>query len=262
MSSSTLLSRALSRLGVMLLGVVAVGLVGLPAAHAAPVTVSLTLAPGQSASIGRLVSNSSVTPVSTCDKTLSVSFDPTMLGTVTVAPDVPVGSYACSVDFQVAGQPTGLVEQVSVDVVTPSLSINDVALPEGTAGVSPLNVSGDATSPPTTPFTFVVTMSEALSAPLAVPVATVDGTATGGGAASTGPATELPDYTAVNTVLTFPPGTTSQKLTVEVAPDSVTEPNETFFVTLSPVTGTATLQRDLVGHGVILNDDTGPIIAR
>jgi hypothetical protein len=241
-------------LGVLLAGVVAVGLAGLPAAHADPLSMSLTLAPGQSAPIGTLASNTDVTPVSTCDSVLSVSFDATMAGTVTVAPDAPVGSYTCSVDFQVAGQSTGLVEHVSVNVVIPSLSINDVALPEGTAGVSPFNASGDATRPVQTPFTFVVTMSDALSAPLAVPVATMDGTATTGGV------TELPDYTPVNTVLTFPPDTTSQTVTVEVTADSVKEPNETFLVTLSAVSGVGVVEEDQVGIGAILNDDTGPII--
>ncbi|HEX5496139.1 MAG TPA: Calx-beta domain-containing protein [Mycobacteriales bacterium] len=251
MPTSTPLPRALARLTALLAGVLSIAAIDLPAAHATNPSVSLTLAAGQSGTIGRVVSNTDVTPVPTCDTGLSVSFDATMTGTVTVAPTATTGAYACSVDFQLSGQSTGLIEQVAVNVV-PGLSIDDVTLREGSVGVEPGGISTDGSTIPPTLFTFTVTMSEPSTTVVTVAVATADGTAT-----AEGTATALPDYTAVNTTLTFPPGVASQTVTVPVTREDTVEPDETFSVNLSAPTGAAITGGQ--GVGTILNDDRGPI---
>lgn len=119
MPALVLSPRVLARLGTLVLCALPFTAAGLPPAHATDTTVHLTLAQGESESIGQLVSNTDVTPVPTCDPQLSVSFDATMAGTVTVAADATQGTHTCSVDYQVSGQSTGLVEDVVVDVIAP-----------------------------------------------------------------------------------------------------------------------------------------------
>jgi hypothetical protein len=98
-------------------------------------------------------------------------------------------------------------------VPQPTVSINNVALLNGTSG--------------TTAFTFTVTLSAASINPVTVQYATADGTAT----AADG------DYTPASGTLTFAPGQTQQKTTVQVNGDAVAEPNETFTVNLTSATG-------------------------
>jgi hypothetical protein len=62
------------------------------------------------------------------------------------------------------------------------------------------------------------------------------------------------DYVAGSGPVTFAPGVTSQTVTVAVNGDTAVEPNETFFVNLSGVTG-ATVA-DAQGQGTIVNDDS------
>ena len=114
----------------------------------------------------------------------------------------------------------------------PSLTINDVSLPEGNAG--------------TTPFTFTVTLSAASGRPVTVNYATANGTATAG---TTGSA----DYVATSGTLTFSPGTTTQSIAVSVRGDTTVESNQTFAVNLSG--GTNATVADSQGTGTILNDD-------
>jgi hypothetical protein len=110
-----------------------------------------------------------------------------------------------------------------------TLSIGQVVQYEGNSG--------------TTPFDFPVTLSGTCSATVQATWKTVDGTAT----AASG------DYVPDSTVVSFPPGTTSQTVTVLVNGDLTPEDTETFTVELSdPVgAGIATAQ----GIGTILNDD-------
>jgi glucose/arabinose dehydrogenase len=91
-------------------------------------------------------------------------------------------------------------------------------------------------------FTFPVTLSTASTLPVTVKYATSDGTAMAGS-----------DYTALSGVLTIPAGTTSGSIKVKVKGDTVVEPDENFFVTLSAPTnaGLAVAQTT----GTILNDD-------
>ena len=116
------------------------------------------------------------------------------------------------------------------DDAFPTLSINDVAIPEGNTG--------------TTTATFTITRAGVTASPSSVQYATVAGSATAG-----------TDYVAVGPVTaTFAVGETSKTVAISVKPDTVLEPDETFSVKLSSPTGGAI--GDDTGLGTILNDDT------
>ena len=113
-----------------------------------------------------------------------------------------------------------------------TLSIDDVTVTEGTSG--------------TVNAVFTLRLSVISSQPVTVNYATADGTATGGS-----------DYVSKTGTVTFPAGSTSQSLVIEVKGDLADEPDETFFVNLSnPVN--ATLARDQ-GAVTILDDDVPEI---
>ena len=116
---------------------------------------------------------------------------------------------------------------------TPSLSINDVTQAEGDAG--------------TTNFNFTVSLSSpAQTGGVSFTVNTADGT--------TNPATAPSDYTAiVGGAGSIPEGSSSTQVTVQVKGDTTVEPNETFFVNITGVTGTGVT--DAQGLGTITNDD-------
>jgi len=111
----------------------------------------------------------------------------------------------------------------------PSLSVNSVALPEGSSGSSA--------------FTFTVSLSAPSASPVTVQYVTADGTAT----------VANNDYVPTSGTLTFAPGQTVQTVTVLVNGDTVSEPNEAFYVNLSNPSG-ATLATSQ-GTGTIKNDD-------
>jgi predicted extracellular nuclease len=113
---------------------------------------------------------------------------------------------------------------------TPSLSINDVTQAEGDAG--------------TTNFNFTVSLSTpAQTGGVSFTVNTADGTATAPS-----------DYTAiVNGAGSIAEGNSSTTVTVSVNGDTTIEPNETFFVNISNVTGAGVT--DAQGQGTITNDD-------
>jgi uncharacterized repeat protein (TIGR01451 family) len=116
---------------------------------------------------------------------------------------------------------------------TPSLSINDVTQAEGNAG--------------TTNFNFTVSLSSpAQTGGVNFTVNTADGT--------TNPATAGADYVAiVGGAGSIPEGSSSTQVTVTVNGDTTVEPNETFFVNISGVTGAGVT--DGQGLGTITNDD-------
>lgn len=118
----------------------------------------------------------------------------------------------------------------------PSLSINDVAQAEGNSGTST--------------FTFTVSLSAPAGAGgVTFDIATQDGTAQDGN-----PVGEDNDYVAKSeTGRTITSGNTSATFTVTVNGDTTIEPNETFFVNVTNVTG-ATVA-DGQGLGTIQNDD-------
>ena len=120
------------------------------------------------------------------------------------------------------------------DDAAPSITINDVPLNEGDAG--------------TTPFNFTATLSNPSATIITVDYATVNGTATAGS-----------DFTAASGTITFTPGMTTAPVTVNVAGDTLSEPNETFTIALTNPTGGATIL-DAEGLGTIVNDDGVPAI--
>jgi len=118
----------------------------------------------------------------------------------------------------------------------PALSINDVSASEGNAG--------------TTAFTFTVSLSAPAGAGgVTFDIATADGTAS-----------SASDYAAQTlTSQTIAPGNTAYTFTVLVNGDTTSEPNETFFVNVTNVSG-ATLA-DGQGLGTIINDDGGAMLS-
>lgn len=116
------------------------------------------------------------------------------------------------------------------DDLAPTLSINDVTVLEGNAGVT------DAV--------FMITLSSASGQPVTVMVATADGTAM-----------SPSDYVAVPAMtVTFAPGETTKTVTVTVNGDALIEPAESYFVNLSSPTNATIL--DGQGLGTISNDDS------
>ncbi|MGI9065094.1 MAG: Calx-beta domain-containing protein [Pyrinomonadaceae bacterium] len=119
---------------------------------------------------------------------------------------------------------------------TPALSINDVAVNEGDSG--------------TTTASFTITSS--LPAPavgITFNIATQDGTATSASG----------DYVAKGlTTQTIPAGQTTYSFSVAVNGDTLVEPNETFLVKITSVSG-ATLADD-TGQGTIQNDDAPLVV--
>ncbi|MBI3654219.1 MAG: HYR domain-containing protein [Acidobacteria bacterium] len=115
----------------------------------------------------------------------------------------------------------------------PNLTINDVSLNEGNAGI--------------TSFTFTVSLSQPAGAGgVTFDIATADNTAT-----------QPSDYTQKTlTSQTIPSGSSTYSFTVLVNGDTTPEANETFFVNVTNVTG-ATVT-DGQGQGTIVNDDSAP----
>lgn len=118
---------------------------------------------------------------------------------------------------------------ITDDDPTPTVSINDVSLPEGASGS-------------TKTFVFELTLSAASARPVTVEWSTSNGTAL----APT-------DYLAGSGTVTFLPGDTKRTIGISVLGNNVVEPNETFNVTLAtPVNATIA---DGTGVGTIVNDD-------
>jgi uncharacterized repeat protein (TIGR01451 family) len=118
----------------------------------------------------------------------------------------------------------------------PTISINDVALAEGNSGV--------------TPFSFTISLNGPSLSAVTFDIATADNTAT----VANG------DYVSNSqTAVVIPAGQTSTTFLVLVNRDTTFEPNETFFVNLTNVTGANV--GDAQGTGTIVNDDVDPCAA-
>ncbi|NJC49813.1 UNVERIFIED_ORG: uncharacterized protein YhjY with autotransporter beta-barrel domain [Xanthomonas campestris] len=153
----------------------------------------------------------------------------------TIEPDETVViSLAAGSGYSV-GSPNSATGTIANDD-QPSLSINDVSVNEGNAG--------------TTNATFTVSLSQPAGAGgVSFDIATADGTATAG-----------VDYVASSlTGQTIPAGSSSATFTVLVNGDTLSEPNETFFVNVSNVTGASV--GDGQGQGTIVNDDALPALS-
>ncbi len=149
------------------------------------------------------------------------------------------------------GQPCGIVDAAdnarslsntapSVAVfrasgVVPNLRIADVSVTEGDAGSSVA--------------TFTVRLGAASGAPVSFDIATANGTASAGS-----------DYQANSALAqTFAPGTTSKTFSVTVNGDTSAEPDETFTVGLSNVSGAVVVGG--TATGTIVDDDSGPLVS-
>jgi predicted extracellular nuclease len=129
-----------------------------------------------------------------------------------------------------APSPRNTASPLNVCSGPPSLSIDDVSAQEGNSG--------------TTPFSFTVSLSSpAGPGGVTFDVATADGTAN-----------EPSDYAAQSlTGQTIPAGSSSYSFTVQVNGDETSEPDESFFVNVTNVTGASVT--DAQGLGTIVNDD-------
>ncbi len=190
------------------------------------------------------VANTQAPPVSTANVRLSLSTDggstfPTVLAASTAndgsesltVPNTPTSQ--ARVKVEAVGNVFFDVSNVNFTIVAgtgPNASIGDATVLEGDAS--------------TTPAVFTVTLSASSPTPVTVNYATADGTATVGNN----------DYQAASGTLTFAPGQTARALTVSVVGDVAVEPDETFFVNLSALSGGGTIT-DAQGDGLILNDD-------
>ena len=128
-------------------------------------------------------------------------------------------------------QPT--TAKILNDDPLPSISISDVTRLEGTSATG------------ATEFDFAVTLSNPSDIQVSVGYSTADNTALASN-----------DYGAASGTIFFNAGVLSQTIKIYVAPDSVDEANQSFFVNLSAATN-ATIA-DSQGLGTITNDDTVP----
>lgn len=130
------------------------------------------------------------------------------------------------------GTTTANSSPATLTVVGPALSVNDVSKNEGNAG--------------TTTFTFTVSLSmPAPSGGVRFDIATQDGTAT----------VANNDYVArALTNQVIPTGAQTYSFDVTVNGDTVIEPNENFFVSVSNVVGASITKGQ--GTGTIQNDDS------
>lgn len=133
------------------------------------------------------------------------------------------------------GAPATAVLTIQDEDLPPSVSINDVAQNEGTAGN-------------TTPFTFTLTLSAVSGKTVTVTAASANGTAT----------LANNDYVQFPaTTITFNPGQLTRTVTVNVNGDNTVEPTETFSVNLTNPTN-ATLG-DATGTGTIIADEVATV---
>jgi hypothetical protein len=96
--------------------------------------------------------------------------------------------------------------------------------------------------------TFTVTLSATTTDTVTVNYATANGSAAAGS-----------DYVAVSGAVVFPPGSTSQMVSVPVKGDTLFEVNETFFVNLGSAANAAVA--DGQGQGTITNNDPMPSLS-
>jgi hypothetical protein len=203
-------------------------------------TVSLSAASGQTVTVGFATANGTAAAGSDYQATSgTLTFSPgqtartiTVLvnGDATSEPDETFTvNLSGAVNATIAdGQGSGTITN---DDGTPQLSINDVASTEGNTGSKGV--------------TFTVMLAPPSSVAVTVDWATGDNTAEAGS-----------DYTAAAGSLTFAPGETAKPVTVQVTGETLVEPDETFFVTLSDAANA--LIADAVGIGTIVNDDAAP----
>jgi post-segregation antitoxin (ccd killing protein) len=198
-------------------------------------TVTLSAASGRTVTVNYATADVTATAGSDYVATSgTLTFAPgttTQTVTVTVNGDVldevneTLGVNLSSPTNATIGTGTGVI--TIVDNATPSITINDITVTEGDSG--------------TTNAVFTVTLSAPSGHVVTVNYASANGTAT------------LADYTPVSGTLTFPPGTTTQTVTIPVVGDLLNEANETVLLNLSNATN-ATIA-DAQGQLTIADND-------
>jgi hypothetical protein len=123
---------------------------------------------------------------------------------------------------------------ITNDDPLPSVVIDDVSVPEGDSG--------------TTNAVFTLTLSSPSGRAITVRAATANGTAT-----------QPADYTSTTVTVSFPPGSSTQTMSVPVVGDLLNEASDTFFVNLTLPTNVTIA--DNQGIGTIIDDDPLPSIS-
>ena len=194
------------------------------------------------------VAGTTAPPISAANVSISMSTDggttfPVVLAASTpndgseniVVPNLPTTT--ARVRVQAVGNSFFDINNANVTVVAgtgPGASIADVSVTEGNTGL--------------TNALFPVTLTAVSAVPVTVDFTTAPGTATAPS-----------DYTITAGTLTFAPGQTTRNVTVPVVGDTNVEPDETFFVNLSNLSGGGTIG-DAQGQATIINDDFGPVV--
>ncbi len=170
------------------------------------------------------------------------TFDVTVNGDLNVEPDETFFVNVTNVSGAVVvdGQGVGTIQNDD-SAPLPNLTIDDVSIAEGNAGTSI--------------FTFTVSLSDpAGPGGVSFNIATADGSAQ-----DDTPPSEDNDYVASSlSAQTITAGNTTYTFDVTVNGDTLVEPNQTFVVNVSSVTGANVT--DGVGQGTIQNDDTPLVV--
>jgi uncharacterized protein YhjY with autotransporter beta-barrel domain len=207
--------------------------VALDQAAFSPVSVNFTVSgsatPG--ADFSGLIPSPVVFAPGVTSRTLTV--DPS--GNGTIEPDETVIITLGAGTGYVVGTPADATGTILNDDF-PNISVGNVTVTEGNSG--------------TTNAVFTVTLSAASPGAVTFDIAT----------ATNGTATSGQDYVANSqTGVTIPAGSTSATFTVAINGDALNEPNETFFVNLTNVSGA--IINGSQGTGTITNDDPVPTLS-
>jgi uncharacterized repeat protein (TIGR01451 family) len=170
----------------------------------------------------------------------------TALATIITGLSIPPGTVLRIrwTDFNATGADDGLAADDFTLIPrgggAPALSIGDVSVSEGNSG--------------TMTATFTVTVSSGSHDGVTFDIATADGAGPASATAADG------DYVPrVESGVVLPPGQTSYSFGVTINGDVIAEPDETFFVRLSNVSGGITADGE--GVGEIVNDDEPPPVS-
>ena len=161
----------------------------------------------------------------------SATVNVTINGDTTIEPNETFNVAVSNVSGATLGDGSAVGTITNDDAApTPSLSIADVSTSEGNSGTKTL--------------TFTVSLSAAASTAVTYNIATSNGMATSGS-----------DYVASSlTGQSIPAGSTSKTFVVTINGDTTVEPNETFNVTVSGVSGATVFDGSAIG--TITNDDS------
>jgi hypothetical protein len=137
-------------------------------------------------------------------------------------------------DITAAGSVLTATSTITNDDQAPTIQIGDLAQNEGNSGSSD--------------FVFPLTISAVSGLDAVVDFELISGTAT----------VSDSDFVDATGTITIPAGATTGALTVTVNGDTKLEADETFFVSMSVVSGLEAVDSDLSATGTITNDDLGP----